>query len=137
MTLQCFYYPRSLFFVFLRIVFQSFLLERKFPVWLFWVHNNDFYENWYCRVIMLYIVNSKTLATVWFWKAGLLMNDDIGWGLPAMAICFDFRSSNVVQLSNRNSYIYLFQYHHLLITQLSFGTLYSFLDGLGKNWEDG
>ena len=28
------------------------------------------------------------------------MGDDIGLGLSSMAICFDFRSTNVVQLSN-------------------------------------
>ena len=30
------------------------------------------------------------------------MGDDIGSGLSSMDICFDFRSTNVVQLSNRN-----------------------------------
>ena len=65
MTLQCFYYPRSLFFVFLRIVFQSFLLERKFPVWLFWVHNNDFNENWYCRVPSALLNRFKMVYTLW------------------------------------------------------------------------
>ena len=30
------------------------------------------------------------------------MGDDIGSGLLSMAVCFDFRSTNVVQLSNRN-----------------------------------
>ena len=30
------------------------------------------------------------------------MSDDIGSGLSSMAICFDFRLTNVVQLSNRN-----------------------------------
>ena len=30
------------------------------------------------------------------------MGDDIGLGLLSMAICFDFRLTNVVQLSNRN-----------------------------------
>ena len=29
-------------------------------------------------------------------------DDDISWGLSSMAVCFDFRSTNVVQLSNRN-----------------------------------
>ena len=32
------------------------------------------------------------------------MSDDIGSGLSSMAICFDFRSTNVVQLSNQNPY---------------------------------
>jgi hypothetical protein len=36
------------------------------------------------------------------------MGDDIGLGLSSMAICFDFRSTNVVQLSNRNPYFYRF-----------------------------
>ena len=47
------------------------------------------------------------------------MGDDIGSGLLSMAICFDFRSTNVVQLSNRNPYFYRFRFHHLLITQLT------------------
>ena len=32
------------------------------------------------------------------------MSEDIGLGLSSMAICFDFRSTNVVQLSNWNPY---------------------------------
>ena len=28
------------------------------------------------------------------------MGDDIGSGLSSMAVCFDFRGTNVVQLSN-------------------------------------
>ena len=32
------------------------------------------------------------------------MGDDIGLGLLSMAICFDFRLTNVVQLSYRNLY---------------------------------
>ena len=31
------------------------------------------------------------------------MGDEIGLGLLSMAVCFDFRSTNIVQLSNRNS----------------------------------
>ena len=31
--------------------------------------------------------------------AGLLMGDDISLGLLSMAVCFDFCSTNVVQLS--------------------------------------
>ena len=27
------------------------------------------------------------------------MGDDIGWGLSTMAVCYDFRTTNVVQLS--------------------------------------
>ena len=48
------------------------------------------------------------------------MGDDIGSGLLSMAVCFDFRSTNVVQFSNRNLYFYRLQCHHPLITQLSF-----------------
>ena len=47
------------------------------------------------------------------------MGDDIGSGLSSMAVCFDFSSTNVVQLSNRDPYFYRFQCHHPLITQLS------------------
>ena len=36
-----------------------------------------------------------------------------------MAICFDFRWTNVVQLSNQNPYLYQFGCHHPLITQLN------------------
>ena len=46
-------------------------------------------------------------------KAGLSMGDDI------MAVCLDFCSTNVVQLSNRNPYFYQRQCHYALITQLS------------------
>ena len=35
-----------------------------------------------------------------------------------MAVCFDFRSTNVVQLSNWNLYFYRLRCHHPLITQL-------------------
>ena len=35
------------------------------------------------------------------------MGDDIGSDLLSMAVCFDFRSANVVQLSNRNPYVLL------------------------------
>ena len=48
------------------------------------------------------------------------MGDDISSGLSSMAVCFDFRSTNVVQLSNGNPYFYQFRCHHPLITQLSF-----------------
>ena len=47
------------------------------------------------------------------------MGDDIGSGLSSMAVCFDFCSTNVVQLSNWNPYFYRFQCHHPLVTQLS------------------
>ena len=33
------------------------------------------------------------------------MGDDIGLGLLSMAVCYDFRSTNVVQLSNQNPYL--------------------------------
>ena len=36
------------------------------------------------------------------------MGDDIGSGLSSMSVCFDFRSTKVVQLSNRNPYFYQF-----------------------------
>ena len=44
------------------------------------------------------------------------MGDDIGLGLSSMSVCFDFPSTNVVQLSNRKPYFYQFRYHHPLIT---------------------
>ena len=47
------------------------------------------------------------------------MGDDIGSGLSSMSVCFDFRSTNVVQLSNWNPYFYRFRCHHPLITQLN------------------
>ena len=34
------------------------------------------------------------------------MGDDIGSGLLSMAVCFDFRSINIVKLSSRNLYLY-------------------------------
>ena len=48
------------------------------------------------------------------------MGDDIGSGLLSMAVCFDFRSTNIVQLSNWNQCFYRFGCHHPLITQLRF-----------------
>ena len=51
------------------------------------------------------------------------MGDDIGSGLSSMAVYFDFRSTNVVQLSNQNPYFYRFQCHHPLITQLNLAYL--------------
>ena len=48
-----------------------------------------------------------------------LMGDDIGSDLSSMAVYFDFHSTKVVQLSNRNPYFYQFRCHHPLITQLS------------------
>ena len=47
------------------------------------------------------------------------MGDDISSGLSSMAVCFDFRSINVVQLSNLNTHFYQFRCHHPLITQLN------------------
>ena len=49
------------------------------------------------------------------------MGDDISSGLLSMAVCFDFCSTNLVQLSNGNPYCYQFRCHHSLITQLSAG----------------
>ena len=39
------------------------------------------------------------------------MDDDISSGLSSTAVYFDFRSTNVVQLSIRNSYFYQFGCH--------------------------
>ena len=36
------------------------------------------------------------------------MGNDIGSGLSSTAVCSDFRSTNVVQLSNLNPYFYRF-----------------------------
>ena len=47
------------------------------------------------------------------------MSDDIGSGLSSMAVCFDFHSTNVMELSNQNLHFYWFQCHHPLITQLT------------------
>ena len=48
------------------------------------------------------------------------MGDDIGSGLSSKAVSLDFRSTNVVELSNWNPYFYRFRCHHPLITQLTF-----------------
>ena len=53
------------------------------------------------------------------------MGDDIGSGLLSMAVCFDFLSTNIVQLSNRNPYFYRFPCHHSLITQLRINLIIS------------
>ena len=50
-------------------------------------------------------------------NAGLLMGDDISLGLSSMAVCFDFCSTNIVKLSNRNPYFHRFQCHHPLMTE--------------------
>ena len=34
------------------------------------------------------------------------MGDEIGWGMSSMVICFDFFSTNVVQLSNQKYVVY-------------------------------
>ena len=54
------------------------------------------------------------------------MGNDISSGLLSMAVCFDFFSNNVVQLSNRNPYFYWFRWHtqfnpikHLVLLVLS------------------
>ena len=47
------------------------------------------------------------------------MVDYFGSHLLSKAICFDIRSTNLVQLSNRSPYFYQFRCHHPLITQLS------------------
>ena len=51
--------------------------------------------------------------------AGLLMGDDISLCMLSIADWYDFCSTNVVQLSNRNLYFYWFQCHHPLINQLN------------------
>ena len=63
------------------------------------------------------------------------MSNDIGLGLLSMAVCFDFRSTNVVQLSNRNQYFYQFWCNHPLLTQLISNPFILFLGGgLGTGW---
>ena len=52
-----------------------------------------------------------------------------------MVICFDFGSSNVVLLSNRNWYFYWFRCHHPLITQLSKDAVTIFAGGIGEAYE--
>ena len=61
------------------------------------------------------------------------MGDDISSGLSSMAVCFDFRSTNIVQLSNRNLYFYRFRCHHPLITQLTPGPCITLCFVLGKS----
>ena len=41
------------------------------------------------------------------------------WHWFQSVVCFDFCSTNVVQLCNRNLYFYQFRCHHPLITQLN------------------
>ena len=60
------------------------------------------------------------------------MGDDIGSGLSSMAVCFDFCSTNVVQLSNRNPYFYRFRCHHPFITQLIVDYYFHFSVGGGS-----
>jgi hypothetical protein len=56
-------------------------------------------------------------------KKPLFYQSSMGLGLLSMAICFDFRSTNIVHLSNRKPYFYRFQCHHPLITQLTFNLI--------------
>ena len=62
----------------------------------------DFYDinqTFYCN--LLNGIDNKTVRKLLLklsW-VGLLMGDDISSGLSSMAVCFDFRSTNVAQLS--------------------------------------
>ena len=46
------------------------------------------------------------------------MGDDISSGLSSMSVCFEFCSTIVEQLGNRNPYFYQFRCHHPVVTQL-------------------
>ena len=46
------------------------------------------------------------------------MGNDIGSGLSSMAVCFDFSTTNIVQLSNWNRYFYRFRCHHPALFKL-------------------
>ena len=61
------------------------------------------------------------------------MGDEIGSVLASMAVCFDFNSANLVQISNQNPYSYRFQCHHPLITQLTVDVLLSHKNKLRHN----
>ena len=63
------------------------------------------------------------------------MGDDIGSGLSSTAVCFDFRLTNIVQLSNQNLYFYQFQCHHPLIIQLSCRTTTYIRNNMGQKCE--
>ena len=65
------------------------------------------------QILKFCLINS---AHYW---AGLLMGDNIGLGLLFMSVCFEFCSTNVVQLSNWNPHFYWFRCNHPLITQLT------------------
>ena len=47
------------------------------------------------------------------------LGDENSSGLSSMVVCFDFRSTNLVQLSNCSPYFYQFRCHHPLIIQLT------------------
>ena len=65
------------------------------------------------------------------------MGDDFGSGLSSMSICFDFRSTNVVQLRNRNPYFYRLvlmsspiTFYHLINLPFDAEVAENFLNGL-------
>ena len=45
------------------------------------------------------------------------MGDDIGSGLSSMAVCFDFCSTNIVQLSNSTSFDVITHQSQLILTK--------------------
>ena len=79
--------------------------------------SGDFLAKKPLRDAILAYERCKTFGNFDRQVGGLLMGDDIGLSLMSMAVCF--RSTNVVQVSNRDLYFYWFRCHHPLITQLS------------------
>ena len=85
-----------------------------------WTINGTFHIFFQIKVFQSHLEKTRTTIylckTMWeimrIGSAGLLMGDDIGSGLSSMAICFGFRSTNVVQLSIRNPLFYRFQCHY-------------------------
>ena len=85
-----------------------------------WTINGTFHIFFQIKVFQSHLEKTRTTIylckTMWeimrIGSAGLLMGDDIGSGLSSMAICFGFRSTNVVQLSIRNPLFNRFQCHY-------------------------
>ena len=81
---------------------SSRLCDVEMPLSLKKNGKNDNMEIEKLMILMKPFHNSRILQDILQSKLGLLIGDDISLGLSSMVVCFDFLSTNVVQLSNRN-----------------------------------
>ena len=80
------------------------------------------------KILFEFVELSSNLSwgRIFRFKVRWVINGWLRW-FGSMAVCFDFCSTNVVQLSNRNLYFYWFWCHHPLITQLNFEHYFFFI----------